>query len=66
MMRLCPHPVGRTTGFSHRVGASMANGLRPLSVRGRAVSFITPSLGAAFTLPCCALRGISGGATMRL
>src|SRR5829696_5771945 len=30
MMRLCPHPVGRTTGFSHRVGASMANGLRPL------------------------------------
>ena len=29
-MRLCPHPVGRTTGFSHRVGASMANGLRPL------------------------------------
>src|SRR5215208_6874887 len=30
MMRLCPHPVGRTTGFSHRVGASMATGLRPL------------------------------------
>src|SRR5687767_8272563 len=48
----------------HRVGASMANGLRPLDCSWpRCFVYHTIAFGAAFTLPCCALRGTSGGAT---
>ena len=42
----------------------MANGLRPLYCSWpRCFVFLPIAFGAAFTLPCCALRGISGGAT---
>src|SRR5215217_2663249 len=58
-------PRARRTDFSHRVGASMANGLRPLYCPWpRCFVYHTIPFGAALALPCCALRGISGGATM--
>jgi hypothetical protein len=46
----------------------MADGLRPLYCPWprcfRCIRFL--AFGAAFTLPCCALRRISGGATMAI
>jgi len=66
MMRLCPHPVGRTIGVSHRVGALVVpRRLRPLYCPWpRFFARFPGEFSAACTSPCCALRGISGGATM--
>jgi hypothetical protein len=65
-MRLCPHPVGRTIGVSHRVGALVVpRRLRPLYCPWpRFFARFPGEFSAACTSPCCALRGISGGATM--
>jgi hypothetical protein len=65
-MRLCPHPVGRTIGVSHRVGALVVpRRLRPLYCPWPSFFARFPGeFSAACTSPCCALRGISGGATM--
>jgi hypothetical protein len=61
MMRLCPHPVGRTIGVSHRVGAFSLLGSGLYTAAGRA---FPTSWSAAFAFPDCALRGASGGETM--
>ena len=65
-MRLCPHPVGRTIGVSHRVGALVVpRRLRPLYCPWpRFFARFPGEFSAACTSPCCALRGISGGATV--
>ena len=45
----------------------MANRLRPLYCPWpRCFVYHTIAFGAAFALPCCALRGTSGGATMTI